>query len=165
MWKVLKIKKRELGLFKRDFLMKFGSELKIYSPKVMIVKNMKNKLIKKEIDILGDYLFCYHKCFKKKEFSFILKNLKGLKYILTEDGKNQNEIIDFINKCKNAEDKNGFLTQKFFDLNIKKTCRFLNGPFAEKIFEIINLQKNKIDILLGNLKVNIDKSKFIYNSI
>ena len=33
--------------------------------------------------------------------------------------------------------------------------------FQKKIFKIINLQKNKIDILMGNLKINIKNKNFI----
>ena len=70
---------------------------------------------------------------------------KGLKYFLYGYLESQNEIIDFIKKCKNAENKNGFLTKDFYDLEINKTYKLNSGPFANKILKLIEIQKkNKI---------------------
>ena len=165
MWKIIKINKKELGLFKSDFFRKIDKDLTIYIPKIQLFKNFKKKLYKHEVNILGDYIFCYRKKFEEKTFMTLLKNFKGLSDILVEGAKGQNEISNFIERCKKSEDENGYLTQKFFELNIKKNYKFLNGPFSEKIFKIINLQKNKIDILMGNLKINIKNKNFIYRSI
>ena len=38
-----------------------GNDFIIYNPKILVEKYKKNKLIKKEFDLLGDYLFCFHK--------------------------------------------------------------------------------------------------------
>ena len=165
MWKIIKINKKELGLFKSDFVKKIDNDLKIYIPKIQLFKNFKNKLIKREINILGDYIFCYHKKFEEKTFMTFLKNFKGLSDILIEGVKGQDEILNFIKKCKKSEDENGYLTQEFFELNIKKNYKFLNGPFSEKIFKIINLQKNKLKVLIGNIKTTIKKKEFLFNPI
>ena len=45
-------------------------------------KYKNNKLIKKEFNILGDYVFCYDKKLQDKEILAKLKFVKGLKYIL-----------------------------------------------------------------------------------
>ena len=50
-------------------------------------------------------------------------------------------------------------------MNINSNYKFLTGPFAEKIFKIISLQKNKINILMGNLKTTIDKKEFFFNPV
>ena len=48
---------------------------------------------------------------------------------------------------------------------ISSKYRFSSGPFAEMIFKIIDLQKNKINILLGNLKTTIKKNDFLFNPL
>ena len=40
-----------------------------------------------------------------------------------------------------------------------------HGPFTEKIFQIINLQKNKIRILMGNIKTTINNKDFLFSPI
>ena len=49
-------------------------------------------------------------------------------------------------------------------------CRFdarndVLGPFTDKIFDIINIQKNNISILIGNLKTTIKREKFLSNPV
>ena len=58
------------------------------------------------------------------------------------------------------ENENGYLSQNFYDLQINSKYRFSTGPFVEKIFEIINFQKNKIEILVGNIKTTIKDKNF-----
>ena len=41
----------------------------------------------------------------------------------------------------------------------------MNGPFTDKIFDIINIQKNNISILIGNLKTTIKREKFLSNPV
>ena len=66
MWTVFKFEKKEFHLLKEDLKKKIGPDYIIYRPKVAIHKYKNNKLVHKEVDILGDYLFCYHKNFEKK---------------------------------------------------------------------------------------------------
>ena len=61
--------------------------------------------------------------------------------------------------CKSSE-KDGYLSYNFYKLNLNGKYKFTTGPFVEKIFQIINMQKNKIDILMGNLKTTIKKKSF-----
>ena len=60
MWTVLKFDKKALALLKTDLFLKWGENFKIYIPKLKIQKYKNNKLINKEINLLGDYLFFYH---------------------------------------------------------------------------------------------------------
>ena len=64
-----------------------------------------------------------------------------------------------------SENKNGHLSQRFFELYINSKYKFTSGPFVERIFKIIGLQKNKINILLGNIKTTINKEEFLFNPL
>ena len=116
----------------------------------------------KEKPVIEEYLFCYHPNFLIKNFLENFKYIKGLKYFLNGFQSSQSEIEEFILKCKNSENKQGYLTQNFFDLNIKKQYIFKNGPFKENIFKIINLHKDNIRILLGNFKTSIKKKDYLF---
>lgn len=165
MWVIFKFDKKNLNLLKQDLGNKLGKDIKFYIPRILIKKFYKNKLLNKEFYLLGDYMFCYHRNLSDTTFSKIIKNCKGMKYILRGCLEFQNEIVKFINKCKSLEDENGFLKQNFYDLDIKKYYKFTSGPFVEQIFPIIKIQQNKIDILLGNLKTSVKKQEFLFSPI
>jgi len=114
---------------------------------------------------LGDYLFCFHKTFKDPNTINSLKFTRGLKYFLNGFIKSQNQIIDFIDKCKHSENKKGYLTQNFYQLTINSKYKFSTGPFTEMIFKIIGLQKNKIRILLGDKKTTIIQNEFLFRPL
>ena len=163
MWTIIKFDKKKLASLKNDLELKLGEGLNIYIPKIFIKKYRKNKFVGREFDLLDNYLFCFHEKFKDKQTINNLKFTKGLKYFLNGFILSQNEIRKFIEKCKNSEDKNGYLSQTFFELYINSNYKFYSGPFSEKIFKIIDLQKNKINILLGNIKTTINKNKFLFS--
>ena len=165
MWTIIKIDKKKLFLLKKDLKNKFGDDAEIYIPKLLIEKFNKNKLYKKEFDLLGDYLFCYHKNFIKKGSTARLKFTRGVKYILDGFLSSQQEIKKFIDKCKNLENDKGYIKQNFYDLEINEYYKFSSGPFTDKIFKIIELQKNKINILMGNLKTKINKKEFLFTPL
>ena len=79
--------------------------------------------------------------------------------------KNQKDIIRFVNYCKSFEGSNGYLMSTFFDNLKTKYAEFLSGPFTDQIFKIIQMQKNKINILLGNVKTTIKKNDFLYTPL
>ena len=163
MWTIIKFDKKKLESLKNDLKLKLGEDLNIYIPKIFIKKYRKNKFVGREFNPLGDYLFCFHEKFKDQQTINNLKFTKGLKYFLNGFIQSQNEIRKFIEKCKNLEDKNGYLSQNFFELCINSNYKFYSGPFAETIFKIVGLQKNKINILLGNIKTTIKKNDFLFN--
>ena len=82
MWIVIKFDKKKLDYLKKDFKKKFSKELNYYIPKIIIQKYQKNALVKKEQNLLDDYMFCYHEDFKKTGSLNKLKFLRGLKYFL-----------------------------------------------------------------------------------
>ena len=165
MWAIIKVDKKKISFFKSEIKNKLGEESIIYSPKLLIKKITKNKLREKEHEILGDYLFCYNKNFSKINFLKQLNFIKGVKYFLNGFQVCQGEIEKFIDRCKNLEDKSGYISQGLYQEEINKYYKFSSGLFADKIFKIIQLQKNKIDILMGNLKTTINKKEYIFKPI
>jgi len=161
MWTIIKIEKKNLNLLKNSFKKILGEDLKIYSPKFLAQKFHKNKLKKQEINLLGEYFFCFHKKFENPKIINSLKYTKGLKYFVSGFLQSQEEIIKFINKCKESENNEGYLTQSFFEIYEKLQYKFASGPFTNKIFSIVNYQKNKLDILLGNIKTSLKKNRNI----
>ncbi len=114
MWTIIKFDKKKLTFLKEDLKNKFGSNYFVYSPKLLIKKYKNNKTTKKEINILGDYILCYHKDFENREKINKLKFCRGLKYLLNGFRESQKEIEEFVNKCKEFEDKDGYLLLKAF---------------------------------------------------
>ncbi len=163
MWTILKFDKKRINFLKKDFTKKLGKDFVIYSPKLSIQKYKNNKLVNREFNLLGDYLLCFHKDFQYSETINKLKFSRGLKYFLTGFLQSQKEIETFVSRCKNSESKDGYLSHNFYQLHINSKYKFVSGPFVEKIFKIINFQKNKIDILMGNLKTTIKKEEFLFS--
>ena len=165
MWAVLKFDRKNLALLREDFASKLGKDFKIYIPKLRLQKYKNNKLIYKDFNLLGDYLFCFHKNLEYKTIVNTLKFSRGLKYFLEGSTESQKDIEKFITKCKNSENEEGFLSRDFFDLKIYKQYKFSSGPFTERIFQIINIQRNRIKILMGNIKTTIKKKEFLFNPV
>ena len=165
MWTIIKIKKNKFNFVSGELKKNFGKECIVYRPKLLLQIFKKNKLINKEINLLGDYLFCFHKKFEDKKSLNILKFVKGLKYILNGFESFQNEIIDFIDRCKRSENKKGFLTRNFFNLKVLSEYKIISGPFIGKIFKIIELNKSKIKVLVGESVMIINKKDFIFKPV
>lgn len=165
MWAIVKLDVKNIEFFKKDLEKKLGNDFVMYNPKLLLQKYKKNKLINKEISLLGDYVFCFHKNFSDEKSINALKFTKGLKYFLNGFLKSQDEIKSFIEKCKNNENKYGYLSQNFFEISINKKYKFLSGPFSEMIFNIIEVQKNKISTLIGGVKAEIEKNDFLFKPI
>ncbi len=162
MWAVLKYDKKYLHLLNQDLRKKLGNDFQIYIPKIRIQKYKNNKLINKEFNLLGDYIFCFHKNLVFKNTLNTLKYSRGLKYILEGFSQSQKEINEFIIKCKNHENTDGIMSRDFFDLQLDKKYKFGSGPFTDKFFKIIQIQKENLKILLGNIKTTIKKKEFIF---
>lgn len=166
MWTVIKINHKKIELLKMDLKAKLGSDLSIYYPKISVTKKIsKNKFVSKEIHVLGDYIFCFHNKFKETEVIKKLKFVRGIKYFLEGSYGCQIDIKHFIEKCKNSENKNGYMSQNFFNLKLLNEYKFSEGPFAESIFKIIEFQKNKLEILLGSLKTTVKKNDFLFRPV
>lgn len=147
---------------RQDLLKKTDSRLKIYIPKLLIEKYRNNKVVKKQFNLLGDYLFCFHEKFEDDNYINQVKHSRGLKYFLEGCKISQKEISKFIDVLKQAENEHGLITKIIYEIKINNFYKFDSGPFVNKIFKIINLQKDKIDILMGKLKTKIDKNRFLF---
>ena len=151
MWLVVSIK--NLNIFKED-LKKTYPDIDVYFPKILT----KNK--KKIKNLLGDYFFCYCPKFLKYEKLFYKMNfIKGLKKIIFSDKSCQYEITRFIDYCKSHEDKRGIIKNSFLKNNLGTKGAFLSGPLANYFFDIIQREKNKIKILVGDKKISISDNE------
>lgn len=165
MWTIIKYKKNKLNLLKKDLLEKLGKEVKLYIPKIKYQNIKKNKMYFKEHCILGDYLLIFDEKLKKIENSNLIKYCKGLKSILNGFQHSQKEINDFVNKCKSFEDKEGFLSQGFFEIFLNKNYQFFSGPFTGMIFNIIEIEQKKLKILIGSKSTTVTRNRYIFSAV
>ncbi len=166
MWVVAKVKIKDLNIFKKNLTEKIGNDIKFYHPKIEYHRYFGDKVKRFEKFILENYIFCYHIKFKKANFVNEVKFIVGLEYFLEGHSQNQSNIIKFIKHCKTFENEKGYLTQSFFKTIITKKAKFISGPFTNMIFEIIEKQKNKLKILVGNIITTIpDKTNYLYYPI
>ncbi len=165
MWIVLRYKKKDLGVLVSELKRRFDNNLEIYNPKFKTKFKIRNKIIINELSLLDDYLFCYHINFNNPNSINVLKFIKGVKGFITGYESSQKDIKEFIYRCRKSENGNGYLTNKFYDFYENSKFRFGSGAFSNFIFKIIDLQKNKMNILIGNLKISTKKEKFIFKSI
>ena len=159
MWIVAQIKHKESSILIDSLKEKLGSRPELYTPKILIEKITKNKILNNKKFILENYVFLKHEKFKNKKILLGLKYTKGLQYILPFFESSQKEILAFINKCKTHENKHGYLSQSFFELVLNKKLEFNTGPFAKFVGEVIEIQKNKIKLIVKNYTVSISSEK------
>ena len=115
---------------------------------------------------MENYIFCYHVNFNSSTFTNKLKFVRGLEYFLNGYYLNQDEIVGFIKYCKCSENNQGYLTQAFFKNIIKKKAKFISGPFTNMMFEILEKQKSKLKIIVGNIVTTIsDNTNYLYRSV
>ena len=164
MWIVAKYDRKKINFFLDDLKKKLNGEVLIYSPKVKIEKLYKKKLVSKEFNILGDYIFCYNPKFENQNIFNQIKFTEGLKYFLNGFKKSQKEIKEFIEKCKKSENKNDFISSDFFDIEVNKKYKFNSGPLLNLIFQVIDVQKTKFKILMGD-KVTTIKKGYLFSPL
>ena len=166
MWVVLKYNKNEFSFLQQDLNKALGNKPEIFIPKFRYQKLVRNKLKFSEKNILDDYLICYHEKFDNLSVLTILKNLRGLKYFLPNSYSNQKEIKNFINYCEKNKDSEGYIKPSFFEFSNMKKGIFLNGPFTNMIFNVIENQKDKLKVLIGKVTTTIKKnSKYLYRPV
>ncbi len=156
MWTVIRYKKKNLNILKSELLKKLGKNTIFYTPKIKVENSKK----KEDLLLLGDYLLCFNKSFSNINIFRHLSNLKGLKYFLESYFSSQKDIKKFIDECKSFENDEGYITQNFFNYEKNEKIKFLNGPFADMIFKIIDINRNKIKFLMGGINTTIPIKEF-----
>ena len=164
MWIVAKYDKKKANFFLEDLKKKLKDKVVIYNPRVKIEKFYKKKLISKEFNILGDYIFCFNPKFANQKILDNLQFTKGLKYFLSGFYKSQKEIKEFIKKCKKSENENGFISADFFDIELNKKYKFNSGPLLNLIFQVVEVQKTKFKVLMGDKIATVEKG-FLFSSL
>ena len=159
-----KIWQKKTNYFLENLRKKLKEKVTIYNPRIKVEKFYKKKLISKEFNILGDYIFCFNPKFENQKILNNLQFTKGLKYFLKGLYKSQQEIKEFIKKCKKSENENGFLSADFFDIKINKKYKFNNGPLTNFIFQVLEIQKTKFKILIGD-KITTIRKGFLFSSL
>ena len=163
MWIVAKIKPKEVNCFRKNMIEKSGENIQFYCPKIEYHQYFNNRVKRLEKPALENYVFCYHKNFQDSSLINKLRYIRGLEYFLNGHHQNQNEMVEFINYCKSSENSKGYLTQAFFKTITTKKAKFISGPFTNMMFEILNKQKNKLKIIVGNVVTTIsDNSNYLY---
>ena len=166
MWAIIKINSKKINLFKQDFNKYFDSNYKFYEPKIKIKYLKRNNINShKDVSILGNYLFCFHSSLGAPDKVNYIKKFRGLKLFLDGHIQCQKEIVNFIKRCKDNEDKEGYLLQNFFIKEINRSYEFLSGPFTKKIFNIISFQNNKLLAKIGDLKTTINSKDFLFRPV
>ena len=165
MWTVIKFNKKYFSLLKNQLKKKIGNDIIFYYPKTVYQFYKNCKITNKEVGLLDDYVLCFHKEFQKENAIKECSNTIGLQYFLKEHNTYQNEIIDFIEKCKNLENENGHISENIFDIKLNNNYKFFSGPFTNLIFKIIEIQKNKIKILIGNIETIVKKKEYCFKPI
>ena len=156
MWTVIKYKKKEYRSLVSDLKKKVGDKIIFYNPKIKYLTKTKTKNKVIENFILGGYAFCFYDKFNEKKFISQLSFTKGLEYFLKGHIQSQNQIVDFIKLFK----------QSFFSILQSAKIKFLNGPFSNLIFEILEKRKSNIKSTLGSMTVIINKkSNYFYSPI
>ena len=164
MWVVAKYDRKKINFFLEELKKKLKDEVTIYNPRVKVEKFHKKKIISKEFNILGDYIFCFNTKFENQKTLNELKFTKGLKYFLKGFLKSQEELKEFIKKCKQSENENGFISADFFDIEINKKYKFNNGPLINSIFQVLEIQKTKFKILMSG-KITTIKKGFLFSPL
>jgi hypothetical protein len=158
MWVVIKYKAHEFKTLKNAFHNVLGASTEFYRPKIKYQKYINNKVRFYEKNILDNYLICRHEKLKDTNIVTILKNTRGLIHFLPGHQFNQKDINNFVKFCKSNEDQCGFLCQSFFDLAKKTKAKFITGPFAQMMFDIVETKGKKLKALLNNINITISKN-------
>ena len=92
MWIVAKIKTEQSSIFKQQLKSKLDDQVVYYEAKIF----HERKNLKIEKNILGNYIFCFHKKFQDNRNLTKIRYTKGLKYFLSGYQITQSEIQTFI---------------------------------------------------------------------
>ena len=164
MWIVIKYKKKKESELIQDLKKKINSKIEFYIPKIKYKLKKKNSSYEVEENILNDYMFVKCDKFKEKNFINLIQFSIGLKSILDNFKISQNNISNFLNKCREHE-KEGTIRNSFFSFIDKSDFIFLTGPFYRKIFRIVNREKNFLNITINDMKLRISNKNLVFKNL
>ncbi len=153
MWVIAKIKKNQEEIFKYNFDKKI-SNVKYYYPKIETLKKFSNKIKKKSINLLGDYIFCFipeYVKFETNNFKFI----KGLNYFLNNCFFEQKNISNFIDICKTYDGRESDNMKIILLQSQKRKFKFLSGPLENLTFNLHKITSNKLTGTFNNKRIVI----------
>ena len=78
MWLIIKSEKKQIDFLKNGLGKRIGKDIKFYTPKIQIKTLKKKKIYAREINLLGEYFFCFHKDFKDNNLLNSYKNINLL---------------------------------------------------------------------------------------
>ena len=160
MWLIFKIKNIKNFLeIKKNLFKLIKVKPTFYWPKICTHIKKGEKVFQKNHYILGNYILVHDTSFNDQSILNKVKYLKGVEYIVKGFKFNQLEIAEFVKRCKNNEDEQGYLSQNFFNIKIGKELKFSSGPFMNFISELIKEQKNKLQVLVGKYTISINKKR------
>ncbi len=166
MWIVIKYKINQLNILKDNLKNLLGNEPEYFMPEIKYNKIVKNNYKTLHKSILEGYLLCFHIKFVNSNLTEVLKYTKGVSFILDGFKNSQSDILNFIKRCQNFQDKEGFITQEFFHHENFTKGKFISGPFTNFVFEILSRKKDKIEIMIGRYRTIIrEKTDFLYRPI
>ena len=165
MWVIVKFESGKLNFLKNELKKRIKSHIEFYNPKLKIKVQNKFKTFFKEIGLLNNYVFINFENFEKLSQVQNYRFTKGIKYFLNGSDSTQKEIQNFVQKCKDAEDKDGFLKHNLYNFLLNNDYKFTNGPFANTIFKLLKVESKKIEILMGNLRTKVSKNKFLVSPL
>ena len=165
MWIIIKFKSNQFDILKQEFKKKLSIEPTFFFPKLHFQKIKNNKLVSCTSPLLGDYIFCFHHKFNDTNVLENLNYLKGLKFFLKGFKTYQEDILNFINRCKKHEDENGFIKQTFFNFTTFKKIKFLSGPFTNIIFKIIKQKKDSVKVSDGKINISFSTRRYLFEGI
>ena len=137
MWLVIKYKTNQINFLINNLKETIGELPEMCIPK----SKVEIKIVKKfRLIFIGRLSHLLSQKFSENSTLFQLKYLKGLKYYLDGFQNQQLEIQKFVKYCRNYE-KNGYISQEFFNNTNFERGKFISGPFANLVFNI--LERNK----------------------
>ena len=71
----------------------------------------------------------------------------------------QNEIYKFVQRCEKYQDNLGYVNSDFFNLSEGMDIRFSKGPFVNFVSKIVEIQKKKLKMLVGNYSIYLEKKE------